>query len=123
MDAEVQLRQGLRNILMQEGKRGVRDVSTVSGGRDGIRKPPPDLLVVDSRIPDGELIAMIEVIRFKRLGSNPFLTIIVMVWNPNREMVDRITKCGVDDLLVKSIAPTKLMERINYLAGTANRLS
>lgn len=32
-------------------------------------------------------------------------------------MVDRITKCGVDDLLVKPIAPSKLMERINFLAG------
>ncbi len=118
VDAEVQLRQGLRNILMQEGYRGVKDVSTVSGARENIRKSPPDLLVVDSRMPDGDSISMIEHIRFKRLGSNPFITIIVMVWSPNREMVDRITKCGVDDLLVKPIAPTKLMERINYLAGT-----
>jgi DNA-binding response OmpR family regulator len=117
VDAEVQLRQGLRNILMQEGYRGVRDVSTVGGARDSIRKAPPDLLVVDSRMPDGDSIAMIEDIRFKRLGSNPFITIIVMVWSPNREMVDRITKCGVDDLLVKPIAPSKLMERINFLAG------
>ncbi len=79
VDAEVQLRQGLRNILMQEGYRGVRDVSTVGGARDSIRKAPPDLLVVDSRMPDGDSIAMIEDIRFKRLGSNPFITIIVMV--------------------------------------------
>lgn len=117
VDAEHQLRQGLRNILMQEGYRGVRDVSTVSGARESIRLSPPDLLVVDSRMPDGDSIAMIEDIRFKRLGSNPFLTIIVMVWNPNREMVYRITKCGVDDLLVKPIAPKKLMERIKYLAS------
>jgi hypothetical protein len=38
VDAEVQLLQGLRNILMQEGYRGVRDVSTVSGARDSISK-------------------------------------------------------------------------------------
>lgn len=117
VDAEVQLRQGLRNILMQEGYRGVKDVSTVAAARDSIRKAPPDLLVVDSRMPDGDSIDMIEDIRHKRLGSNPFITIIVMVWSPNRDTVDRITRCGVDDLLVKPISPAKLMERINYLAG------
>jgi CheY-like chemotaxis protein len=102
---------------MQEGYRGVRDVSTVSGARDRINESAPDLLVVDSRMPDGDSIAMIEDIRFKRLGSNPFLTIMVMIWSPNREMVDRILKCGVDDLLVRPHAPMKVMERINYLAG------
>jgi DNA-binding NarL/FixJ family response regulator len=117
VDAEVQLRAGLRNILMQEGYRGIRDVSTVSGARDKIRESPPDLVVVDSQMPDGDSIAMIEDIRFKRLGANPFLTIMVMIWSPNREMVDRILKCGVDDLVVRPNAPMKVMERINYLAG------
>jgi hypothetical protein len=45
-------------------------------------------------MPDGDSIAIIGDIRLKRLGSNPFLTIIVMAWSPNREMVDRNHEMG-----------------------------
>ncbi len=118
VDAEVQLRQGLRNILMQEGFRGVRDISTLAATRESIRKTPPDLIVVDCNMPDGDAIGMVEDIRHKRLGSNPFVTIMLTVWSPNREIVERITKCGVDDLMVKPISPMQLMERIKFLADS-----
>jgi DNA-binding response OmpR family regulator len=121
VNAEVQGRAGLRNIMMQQGYRGVRDVATVSDARARIQMSPPDLLVVDSSMPDGDSIAMIEDIRFKRLGYNPFLVIMVMIWSPSRETVDRILKCGVDDLLARPHAPMKVMERMNYFAGNRHQ--
>ena len=112
VDPESQLRQGLRNALLAEGFRGVRDFSRLDRAEEEIRLTSPDLLVIDAKMPEGDAAGMIRDIRNRKIGYNPFFSIIVTIWNPDPDEVRRIVDVGIDDLLIKPLAPAQLLERI-----------
>lgn len=112
VDPESQLRQGLRNALVAEGFRGVRDFSRLDRAEEEIRLTSPDLLVIDAKMPEGDAAGLIRDIRYRKIGYNPFFSVIVTIWNPDPDEVRRVVDSGIDDLLVKPLSPAQLLERI-----------
>lgn len=111
------LRTALRNALSREGFGGVRDFDRIAPLREALVKTNPDLLVLDANM-DGELVdELIQDIRHAKLGDNPFVPVILTVWEPTQEIVRRIASSGTDDLLVKPISPAQLFERIKTLTN------
>ena len=80
---------------------------------------PPDLLITDSDLGDGDICTMISDIRNHRIGTNPFMSIIVTTWKPSESLVRRVVESGADDLLVQPASRGQLRSRIDAL--TFNR--
>lgn len=109
----------LRQSLTDLDFRDIRTGSSVEDIRHSLETRPPDLLITDADLPDGDVCAFIGDIRNHRVGSNPFMSIIVTTWSPSESLVHRVVESGADDLLVQPASRGQLRSRIDAL--TFNR--
>ena len=109
----------LRQSLTDLEFRDIRTGSSVEDIRHALDTRPPDLLITDADLPDGDVCAFISDIRNHRVGSNPFMSIIVTTWSPSESLVHRVVESGADDLLVQPASRGQLRSRIDAL--TFNR--
>lgn len=115
-DGERSIRHGIRTILVDQGYKSIRDYGTLDIVEEEVERTLPDLIVMDAMMDGGEACALAQRIRQRECGINPFVGIIITVWQPNEAIIRRIVNSGVDDILVKPISPRRLMERINVIA-------
>ncbi|WP_421879978.1 response regulator [Pacificispira sp.] len=116
-EPEAQLRHAIRAALNREGYQNVYDFDRIALLREAIVKNDPDLVVMDSEMDEREADQIITEMRYNRLGRNPFVPVIVTIWEPTREQVKRVASSGTDDLLVKPLSPTQVFERIKVLVN------
>ena len=109
------LRQSLTDLDFRE----IRTGSSIEDIENSLETRPPDLLITDSDLADGDVCKLISDIRNHRIGSNPFMSIIVTTWRPSESLVHRVVESGADDLLVQPASRGQLRSRIDGL--TFNR--
>jgi DNA-binding response OmpR family regulator len=109
----------LRQSLTDLDFRDIRTGSTIQDIENSLETRPPDLLITDADLADGDACALISDIRNHRIGLNPFLSIIVTTWRPSESLVHRVVESGADDLLVQPASRGQLRSRIDAL--TFNR--
>lgn len=107
--------QPLRNALVNEGFKNSHDFISYESLLEAIERFPPDLIVVDTEMPGGDACELVSDMRHNKLGTNPFVPVILTTWQPTQEIVGRVANSGADDLLIKPISPGKLMERMATL--------
>lgn len=110
------LRHNLRAALNHNGYRGIREFSSLDSVEGAIRLTPPDILVFDAGLANGQAVDMVERLRHHKLGKNPFLSVIVSCESPDERAVGKYVSCGVDYLVVKPVAPSNLMQRFRNIA-------
>lgn len=120
-DGDSVVRHGLRNALNSEGYRDVRAVGRFKAVCDTLNASAPDLLIIDSDLPDGDAIELIKAIRCNKTGKNPFLPIIVMTYDTDQSSIGKSANYGVDFVLLKPLAPADLLSRIDGVAFNRNR--
>jgi two-component system, OmpR family, response regulator MprA len=109
IDDDEQLLTALRRALAYEGY----DVDVAPSGEDGLhvaRDAPPDLVVLDVRLPG---IDGLEVCRRLRAGGD----VPVLMLTARDEVADRVAglDAGADDYLVKPFAVDELLARVRAL--------
>jgi CheY-like chemotaxis protein len=109
------LRQSLTDLDFREIHTG----SSIADIKHALETRPPDLLITFSDLSDGDVCTLISDIRNHRVGTNPFMSIIVTTWRPSESLVRRIVESGADDLLVQPASRGQLRSRIDGL--TFNR--
>ncbi|GEM_PF-1617891 len=75
----------------------------------------PDLIIIDEQITQS-LGSFIDAIRHGRIGSNPFVVIIVTTRSVEGRHITSLIRQGADDVIVKPITARTLGERIEYVA-------
>ena len=77
-----------------------------------------DLLVVSFRFDEGRGIPFIRKLRMDQLGEgvNPFIPIVVTIWNAEPDAIGLAISSGVDDLLVFPMPTGTLKKRLQALA-------
>ena len=109
----------LRQSLTDLDFRDIRTGSSIEDIQHSLETRPPDLLITDADLSDGDVCALISDIRNHRIGTNPFMSIIVTTWSPSESLVHRVVESGADDLLVQPASRGQLRSRIDAL--TFNR--
>ena len=110
-------RDGIRNILHNSGFRGLRLGTTLADIREEFKEEMPDLLISDALLSDGTLGDLVAALRHHQVGTNPFLPVIATMWNPTPETVRKTVESGVDDLLIKPLSTSHLLNRIKTLVN------
>ena len=89
-----------------------------SGGEAiaSIQKATPDLVIVDTQLPDGDGIEWIARVRAE-YGADQF-PIIVFSLDPSLETVERAFHAGTQDYLITPFDPTVMEEKIEALLTT-----
>lgn len=114
-EPESNLRHALRAALAREGYTGIDDFDRLPALREAIEKTNPDLIVMDSEMDGGEADRIITDLRHNKLGDNPFVPVIVTIWNATHDQVRRVASSGTDDMLVKPLSPSQVFDRIKQL--------
>ena len=112
-EANEHVREGMRSVLHDYGFRHVRTFAHLPDLINAIRECPPDLLLVSDNI-DPTLFDVVRDIRHFKIGRNPFMIISLMVAAENGEAVRRAILAGADDVMIKPVAPSAMLDRVAY---------
>jgi DNA-binding response OmpR family regulator len=82
-----------------------------------------DLIICDAEMDNHELATLSRIVRHGQLGLNPYVSVIATSREPTQENVKRLIDAGVDSLLAKPIAMTKLLHRIESLTHSRSAFS
>jgi|tagenome__1003787_1003787.scaffolds.fasta_scaffold20947151_2 DNA-binding response OmpR family regulator len=113
-EGNLSVRIALRSLLQAEGFSSIVDVPDVKNLRVMLeeRREPPDVVILDADLEDDNPCDLVRSIRHGKLGSNPFLTIVMTTSIASNERVRAIVESGADGLLLKPISPAAVMERL-----------
>ncbi len=112
-----QIRDEIRSVLHHEGFRDIVLAENVKSVEELVAEGKVDLLIADHEFPRGSMIKLVRRIRHHELGDNPFIVIILMALDPEKEDIMRIIDTGSDDLILKPITAGTLVKRVNYLVN------
>ena len=108
LDDDDRLTAMLTEYLARRGV-GAETAGSVAAGLDRLRSSPPDALVLDVMLPDGDGF---EVLRALRAGLAPSLPVVMLT--ARGDATDRIVglEMGADDYLAKPFDPRELLARL-----------
>lgn len=105
-------RTATRASLYALGFRRTETVATIEQMVENIQKSPPDIVLCEAHGAAEELCATIQQLRQGGAGYNPFIVIIVTVWEKNASMIGKIVSSGADDVLLRPFSVALLGQRI-----------
>lgn len=118
VDPRTQVRIGLRMALNDAGL----DNSNILDGPDMAivlealqQSNQPDILICDAASGGGDVVKTFHSIRHNEIGSNPFIAIIAITWDPTVVTINRVANSGADFILAAPFSPQQLLDRINSL--------
>ncbi len=109
-----QIREGMRSTMRDYGMRRTRVFSRMEDLITAIKEVPPDLVIISDDMGPG-MFDMVHDIRHFKYGRNPFVMISLLLDSKNDGYVKRAVLCGADDIIIKPVAPGRLMERITHI--------
>jgi len=109
-----QVREGMRATLRAEGLRRTRSFGRLAELEKAMRERSPDLMVVSDNL-DTKIFKVIKDIRHHKIGRNPFIVISFMVKAEEETSIRKAILSGADDVLIKPVAPSALLERVAQL--------
>jgi DNA-binding response OmpR family regulator len=113
-EGNLSVRIALKSLLQAECFSNIVDVADVKNLRILLeeRREAPDVVILDADLEDDNPCDMVRSIRHGRLGSNPFLTVVMTTSIASNDRVRSIVESGADGLLLKPISPAAVMERL-----------
>jgi len=105
-------RTATRASLYALGFRRTETVATIEQMVENIQKSPPDIVLCEAQGAAEELCATVQQLRQGGAGYNPFIVIIVTVWEKNASMIAKIVSSGADDVLLRPFSVALLGQRI-----------
>ncbi len=109
------IRFGLLGMLRQQGFRNLRQAGKMNDLLDEIKSSPADLIAVADSLGD-DVYDCIRQLRHNNIGKNPFAVVTFMVAPENKEAIKRAVMAGADDVMLKPVAPGKIVERAKHIA-------
>ncbi|MBL6945846.1 MAG: response regulator [Rhodospirillales bacterium] len=108
-------RESLRMILRNEGFRQIRIGVSLSDIENCLKHKALDLIITGVDFPGGSVCSIVSAMRNHEIGDNPFLPVIAITENPSSQLVREVIDSGADDLLIRPLSTTALVERIDTL--------
>ncbi|GLQ05413.1 response regulator [Sneathiella chinensis] len=97
---------------------GFGDVEAVSDFNEFLHKASTgsyDLIIGDTREGGGDTCSIVRDIRQSQVGKNPFVNVIVTLWDTSPDLVNEVIGCGADDLISRPMSEAQLRDRISGL--------
>lgn len=115
------VRSAIRGVLQAKGFRSISDVTSMVAVHDSIEAGHVDLVIASTHLGYDETPLLIKEMRNQRLGSNPFVVVMLLLENADPDLVRSIVSTGTDDLLVMPVAPGQVISRVEGLTRARKR--
>lgn len=114
-DSDSMIRNAFKAAFHDHGFSNTRDMSRMSTVADAVDDDSVDLIIAENELTDGRISDLARRIRHHEAGANPFLVLILMMQESTEEEIKDVIDSGTDDLLIKPVSATLLIERVNIL--------
>ncbi len=114
MDAQLSARTVLRGLLYELGFREISMVQTLGETRERLAEMTPDLLIADTKAPDGDVCDLVREIRHGDCGD-PFLPVLLLSWQPTQQEVKRVAGTGADILISMPVSRGGMIDAVESL--------
>lgn len=114
-DEQMEMRRLVRTTLRDLRFKEFKEFRDVGELRADLAFTYPDLLIIDMNLPGGDMCEVVRDIRHNRLGPNPFVPIIAMTWDKDKQSITKIIDTGVDGLILKPIAPHEITRYVEAI--------
>lgn len=115
IDPDLHTRTTTKTILRNAGFYKIRTSRSLRELRQEIDLSIPELLISEAELEDGDFCRFVQDLRHNDTGTNPFLNVIALTWQPTSELVSRVVNSGADDLLAKPLSTGRVLDRITTL--------
>jgi len=105
------LRSALRDLRLSINK----DYGACDLLSEAVQDGNPDLIIVDAELAGEDACSLVKSIRQNRLGTNPFIPIIVTSWESSAARVRQLIDSGADGLLIKPASISTIQNHINLI--------
>ena len=95
----------------------IASVDAGEAARDYLRREPVDLMIVDTKLPEGDGIDWLTQLRLEIKSDE--VPVLMLSLDPSLETVRRAYLAGAQDYLITPFDPTVLEEKIQKLLETA----
>jgi DNA-binding response OmpR family regulator len=115
VESDAQLRISLRAVLHGAGFRSIVDFGSLERLKEYFDQEMPDLIIIDVHTPGGDACELVRNIRFSHKGGNPFLSVIMTLWQGKVDKLEKMINAGADHIVLKPLSPQTLIARIEAL--------
>ena len=112
VDSQLHTRRLLKDALHMIGFRTIDDLGEVRNLEQAIQRSEPHLILIDMDEDRDFLCAALKDLRNDKSGTNPFVTIIALTWQPEEDAVEAVMSAGIDDIVTKPISGKILYDRV-----------
>lgn len=116
-DPDLSSRTGARYALQSVGITKIDEYTSLANLPDALELTDYDLLVLDCTAGTRGIFALIREVRKNERGHNPFVTVILTIWQPSETVVLDAMASGADDLVIKPFSANQIASRIGMLVG------
>ncbi|MEH6544835.1 MAG: response regulator [Sneathiella sp.] len=111
-DPDPALRHNTRSALLNIGFGDVVAIQEYSEFIEKTSAKEFDLVLADSRAVGGDPVEAVRKIRRHAIGNNPFVNVIVSLWDTAPETVTNALNSGADDIISRPMSRTHILERV-----------
>lgn len=115
LEVEPSMRQNTRSALLNLGFGEVIACSDLLEFTTLANEGDFDLLLAETDASGSSAHQIIQKIRFHTIGSDPFINVILFLWNSEPDAVGEIINAGADDLIARPISRTQIFTRLKRL--------
>ena len=115
VDSQLHTRRLLKDALHMIGFRKMDDIGKLEDLAGAVEVFEPDLIMIDIDEQTKFVCRSIKEIRNKKLGSNPFVAIVALTWQPEEKAIGAVLAAGTDDVVMKPVSPKILRDRVTNL--------
>ncbi len=116
-DPQATMRHNTRVALLGVGFGSVEAVATPDEFLKKASEKKYDLIMADTKGPEGLIAAVVQRIRHHEIGSNPFTNIMITTWDTSPEIVRAGIRSGVDDLIGRPMSTQQIADRVSGLVN------
>ncbi|WP_340148953.1 response regulator [uncultured Sneathiella sp.] len=117
-DPDPAMRHNTRSALLNTGFGEVVACAHLVEFEDKAQTGEFDLILAETGIADADTHQIIHEIRRHKIGRDPFVNVVLSLWNSAPEVVDRVMKSGADDLITRPMSRSQIVSRIQRLVAT-----
>ncbi|MEX1034511.1 MAG: response regulator [Sneathiella sp.] len=117
-DPDPAMRHNTRSALLNAGFGDVVACTDPAELEDKAQAGEFDLILSETGTSDADTHQIIHEIRSHRIGRDPFVNVVLSLWNPAPEVVDKVMRSGADDLITRPMSRSQIISRIQRLVAS-----
>jgi len=117
-EADGSIGQAMRDALRDAGYGGFRSVTSpdAEAMHSAISERLCDLVIADIKFFGEPIGKLVRDLRAGKVGDNPYIPVIVMIFEQDAHLLKAMVDSGVDDVIVKPAAPATLLSKVKALS-------